>query len=109
LFDYRDLERQEGRHKTMITFLNEKELDVLFWDSWTVFFITNVVLYFLDFSLTTVIFLFTLGLLLAFLYYPSKKQFSDYHYYFVLDGLMMLSGLMLLLYQFWLSLQAKLN
>lgn len=101
LFDYRDLEEDRiAGIKTMVTFLNEKGIDTLFWSSWTVFFITNVILYFLNFSLINTIILLVPGLLLAFLYYPSKKQFSDYHYYFVLDGLMMLSGLMLLLYRF---------
>lgn len=101
LFDYRDQkEDREAGIKSMITYLSEKGIDVLFWGSWTVFLITNAILFFLDFSLLKVVILFIPGLLLAFLYYPSKKQFSDYYYYFVLDGLMMLSGLLFLLYQF---------
>ena len=39
--------------------------------------------------------LLTPALLLISLYKYAKRNFSDYLYYFVLDGLMMLSGLLL--------------
>ena len=40
------------------------------------------------------------GIILSLLYYPSKRNFSDYLYYFILDGLMMLSAPLLLLAKF---------
>ena len=39
-------------------------------------------------------------IILSLLYYPSKKNFSDYLYYFILDGLMMFSAPLLLLIKF---------
>jgi hypothetical protein len=35
--------------------------------------------------------------LVAILFNYAKKNFSDYFYYFILDGLMMLSGILLLI------------
>ena len=49
------------------------------------------------YSLLTVAVLLIPGLLLVFLYPYAKRNFSDYLYYFVLDGLMMLSGLLMLI------------
>jgi hypothetical protein len=40
------------------------------------------------------------GFILSLLYFYSKRNFSDYLYYFILDGLMMLSAPLLLLAKF---------
>lgn len=79
--------------------LNETGIDILFWGTIAVFFITLLLLIpFIDISLISVLAL--PGLLLCFLYYPSKNTSSDYLYYFVLDGFMMLSSPLVVLVKF---------
>jgi len=100
LFDHRDVEddRKAGI-KSLITFLEEKGVDVLFWGSIVVVFITQMLL--LDyFTFAETVALLIPPLILSLLYYPSKRNFSDYLYYFILDGLMMLSAPLLLLIKF---------
>ena len=65
-----------------------------------IFLLTTIGLYFYHFSLLALAALLLQGIILALLYYPSKKNFSDYLYYFVLDGLMMLSALIVLVFHF---------
>lgn len=100
LFDYRDVEpdKQDGI-KSLITFLNEKGIDILFWGSIIATLFTTTILaeYF---SIAFLIALTLPVIILSLLYYPAKKNFSDYLYYFVLDGLMMLSAPLLLLIKF---------
>lgn len=100
LFDYRDVEadKKEGI-RSLITYLNEKGIDLLFWSSITVVFISAIMLT-KYFSMPTVILLLVPVIILSLLYYPAKNNFSDYLYYFVLDGLMMLSVPLLLLVKF---------
>jgi 4-hydroxybenzoate polyprenyltransferase len=96
LFDYRD--REEDRKagiKSMITQFDETGVDIVFWGSMLTFFITGVLMYLQGISLYFSIALIIPGILVAILYQPSKRNFSDYFYYFVLDGLMMLSALLL--------------
>ena len=100
LFDYRDVE-EDRRHgiRSMITLLDEAGIDRLFWGSLLASWISLI---FLAHQMDVLI-LAALSiplLVLAFLYHPSKKNFSDYRYYFVLDGLMMLSAPLLLLTKF---------
>jgi 4-hydroxybenzoate polyprenyltransferase len=94
IFDYRDREndRREGI-KSMITFFNEKGIDRLFFISLSIFAGATVSLYFAGISLLVVLLLLLPGVLLLALYRYAKKTFSDYLYYFVLDGLMMCSAL----------------
>lgn len=100
LFDYRDLaEDRRAGIKSLITLLSGRGIDALFWTSMTVFVLTSLVLL-QWFSLPVSIAILIPGLLLALLYYPSKRNVSDYRYYFVLDGLMMLSAPLLLLITF---------
>ena len=100
LFDYRDRESdKKDQIKSLITMLHEKGIDILFWGSMAVFFITLIMLtFFLKFNLVSA--LAIPGILLCFLYYPSKKNSSDYLYYFVLDGFMMLSAPLVVLAKF---------
>jgi len=100
LFDYRDIEddRKAGI-RSLITYLNEKGIDALFWTSVAIVVVTSLLL--LNyFSISEMIALLIPVLILSLLYYPSKKNFSDYLYYFILDGLMMLSAPLLLLIKF---------
>ncbi len=97
-FDYRDREddRKEGI-RSLITYLDEKGVDRLFQFSLVLFALCSVCLYGFHYSLYTIIILLIPGILLAALYRYSKRNFSDYLYYFVLDGLMMFSGLLMLI------------
>ena len=94
IFDYRDREndRREGI-KTMITYFNEKGIDRLFYISLIIFFICTLFLYAYGFASIVILLLILPGLLVLSLYRFAKKNFSDYLYYFVLDGLMMCSAL----------------
>ena len=100
LFDYRDVEEDKRAGiKSLITYLNEKSINSLFWGSITVVILTLLLL--LNyFSIAEMVALFIPVIILSLLYYPSKKNFSDYLYYFILDGLMMLSAPLLLLIKF---------
>ena len=101
LFDLRDKEddKKEGI-RSMITDFDKTGVGIVFWGSISVFFITTVALYLTGNSFSDVLALFIPGFLLSFLYHYSQENLSDYYYYFILDGLMMLSGLLLLFIQF---------
>jgi 4-hydroxybenzoate polyprenyltransferase len=98
LFDYRDREddKIEGI-RSMITYFNEKGINILFVVSLLLFGVTTLWLLKYNYSLTDVIIILIPGLIVAALFNHSKKHFSDYFYYGILDGLMMLSGLVMLL------------
>jgi 4-hydroxybenzoate polyprenyltransferase len=101
LFDLRDKEedKKEGI-RSMITELSYKGVSIVFWGSLVVFYLTTVALFWTGFSIPVVIALFIPGMVLSFLYTYSQRNLSDYYYYFALDGLMMLSGLLLLFIHF---------
>ena len=96
LFDFRDREfdKAEGI-RSMITFFNERSIDILFIISIIVFFVLSLLLKQAGIPWMNIIILFIPAFLLIGLYKYGKKNSSDYLYYFVLDGLMMLSGLLL--------------
>jgi hypothetical protein len=79
----------------MITYLDERGVDRLFYFSLVVFAVFTISLLFLHFTLLRVLVLLIPGLILAGLYPYAKRNYSDYLYYFVLDGLMMLSALLM--------------
>ncbi len=99
LFDNRDKEsdRQQGI-RSLVTNITDKGISVLFWTTIAVTLLSNIaIFYFFPFleSLTFLIPLFILSLMNL----PINKTKSDYYYYFILDGLMMLSGLLLIFIQ----------
>jgi 4-hydroxybenzoate polyprenyltransferase len=98
-FDYRDREddKQAGV-RSMITLLNERGIDYLFFFSLLLFAVTTTMLSLYNYSVYAIIILLIPGLITALLYNYSKKNFSDYLYYFVLDGLMMLSALLMMIF-----------
>jgi 4-hydroxybenzoate polyprenyltransferase len=99
VFDYRDREDDKKNGvRSMITFLNENGIDTLFWFSLSLFAIFTLALYRYDHHVLTEILLLVPGIIMASLYKYAKKNFSDYLYYFVLDGLMMLSGLLMMIF-----------
>ena len=90
LFDYRDREddRKEGI-RSLITFFNERGIDRIFFLSLAIYAITAAGLFLYDYSFYTIILLLIPGIVLVPLYPYAKRHFSDYLYYFVLDGLIM--------------------
>ncbi len=100
LFDYRDREsdRKEGI-RSIITLSDDKTIDIFFWGCLVASFITCIILYFYHVSILTIIALAAPVVVLGFLYNPLKTNFSDYWYYFVVDGLTALSPLLLLIFQ----------
>lgn len=100
LFDYRDVEEdRRAGIRSLITYLSEPGIDFLFWSSVAITAFTNAMLL-RWFPVDVALALFVPLLILSLLYVPSKRNFSDYLYYFVLDGLMMLSSPLLVLITF---------
>ena len=96
LFDFRDKEDDKADGiRSMITFFNERGVNALFIISVTLFIIFCLLLQRTGIPWPNIFVLVLPSLLLIGLYRHSKRNFSDYLYYFVLDGLMMLSGLIL--------------
>src|SRR6185436_14185039 len=96
LFDFRDREDDKAEGiRSMITYFNEKGIDILFSVSVIIFIILVFLLQDQGIKWSNIILLLVPAIILVLLYKYSKRNFSDYLYYFVLDGLMMLSGLLL--------------
>lgn len=97
-FDYRDREDDKADGiRSMITYLNERGIDNLFALSILLFVLLTLLFLLYGFSYWQVGLLLVPGFVMAGLYRYSKRHFSDYFYYFVLDGLMMLSALLMLI------------
>jgi 4-hydroxybenzoate polyprenyltransferase len=96
LFDFRDrdYDKKEGI-RSMITYFNERGIDILFTISIIIFFVLSILLKQTGIQWINIGILLIPALLLITLYRYAKRNFSDYLYYFVLDGLMMFSGLLL--------------
>ena len=98
LFDYRDREDDKADGiRSLITWFNERGINNLFAFSIGVFTIFTGLLYMAGASVVQTLLLLVPGLVTASLYQYAKKHFSDYLYYFVLDGLMMLSSLLMIM------------
>ncbi|HXB43466.1 MAG TPA: UbiA family prenyltransferase [Puia sp.] len=100
IFDYKDRadDKNEGI-RSMITYFNERGINTLFYISLLLFAASSFGLYWFGYPLSSIIILLLPGIVVAALYNYAKKQFSDYLYYFVLDGMMMLSGLIMLIFR----------
>jgi 4-hydroxybenzoate polyprenyltransferase len=96
LFDYRDRtdDKEEGM-KSMVNYFDEAGVNRLFVFSMIAFIIFTVGLLFTGLSLLPVVILIIPGIILFSIYSRSKNSISDYLYYFILDGLMMLSALLM--------------
>ena len=96
LFDFRDRENDKADGiRSMITYFNETGINILFVISVAVFIILSLLLRQTGIAWINIMILLVPAFLLLSLYKYAKRNFSDYLYYFVLDGLMMLSGLLL--------------
>ena len=93
LFDYRDRDEDFGI-KNFITYFDEKKLNIAFYFNtfcfaFTCFLLKNTFSYFETFALVLPFFV------LASTFFISKKTKNEYWFYVVLDGVMMLSGIIL--------------
>jgi len=105
LFDYRD--RQDDKAagiRSLITYLNEKGILYLFIFSLIVFAVSTLLLYSYNYTILSIIILLIPGIITACLYNYARQNFSDLFYYFILDGLMAFSALLLLIRSIWLFL-----
>jgi 4-hydroxybenzoate polyprenyltransferase len=99
LFDYRDREDDKADGiRSMITYFNERGINRLFVGSLVLYSFCTLMLIKSGLSVLKIVLLLIPGLLLATLYHYAKRNFSDYLYYLVLDGLMMLSAVLMLLW-----------
>jgi 4-hydroxybenzoate polyprenyltransferase len=96
VFDFRDREYDKAEGiRSMITYFNEHGINILFAISIIVFFVLSILLKQTGIQWINIILLLVPAFLLMSSYKYAKKNPSDYLYYFILDGLMMLSGLLL--------------
>jgi 4-hydroxybenzoate polyprenyltransferase len=97
-FDYRDrdYDKKEGI-RSLITHLNERGVNNIFAFSLLMFFGSGIALYWHGYNWQVIALLLAPGFIVWALFPIAKKNFSDYLYYFVLDGLMMFSALLTLL------------
>jgi 4-hydroxybenzoate polyprenyltransferase len=100
VFDRRDVENdRKAGVKSLVTYLNSKGIDRLFWVAMGLTFATSL-LFIKWLSATDVIILLIPAVIMSLLYEKSKRTSSDYLYYFLLDGLMALSAPILILAKF---------
>lgn len=93
LFDFRD--REEDLKQGLTTLpsrISTKTLGILFYIIVTLFLSTTLLLLNYGFLYKEILILLIPGIILALLYPMARRNFSDYLYYFILDGLMMLSA-----------------
>lgn len=95
LFDYRDrdYDKKEGI-RSMITYLDNKGVDILFYSTLALFAISSALLIPAGFSVSDTLLIIVPGIIMVPLYKIGKKNFSDYLYYIGLDGMMMLPALL---------------
>ncbi len=95
LFDYRDREddRAEGV-RSLITYLSEKNITRLFIFSLVVFAVSTAWMLDYGYEKKYIILVLLPGLIIAALYNYARRHFSDFLYYFILDGLMALPALL---------------
>jgi 4-hydroxybenzoate polyprenyltransferase len=96
LFDYRDRtdDKEEGL-RTLVNYFDESGVNRLFVFSIIAFIVFTISLLFSGVSFLAVFILIIPGIILFSIYPQAKNSNSDYLYYFILDGLMMLSALLM--------------
>jgi 4-hydroxybenzoate polyprenyltransferase len=101
LFDYRD--RQDDKAagiRSLITYLSEKGITILFIISLLIYALLTVLLFQYGYSLLSIGLLLVPGIITALLYNYARTHFYDMFYYLILDGLMVLSALLMLVARF---------
>jgi 4-hydroxybenzoate polyprenyltransferase len=96
LFDYRDREDDKASGvRSLVTYLPVKGIKVLFIISLLVFSFCTILLLAYDFHLEDVLLLLFPGVVVALSWQYATRNFSDIFYYFILDGCMALSALLM--------------
>jgi 4-hydroxybenzoate polyprenyltransferase len=100
IFDCRDKEEdKKSGLRSMITHFDGKSIDVLFYCSIGLFCAFNCLMC-TYLSLWSTFFLILPGIIILTIYSIAKRNYSDYFFYFVLDGLMMFSSLLTTVFPF---------
>ena len=100
MFDFRDrADDKAAGIRSMVTWFSEKGVDALFFASLLISAIATILLLGYDFSVASVVVLLIPGIIAAAIYDYAKRNFSDYLYYFIIDGLMMFSALLMLVFR----------
>ncbi len=98
IFDYRDRADDEAEGiKSMIHIMTERGINFIFNISLLLSICFFLILKNEGLPWIIILILILPVFITGFLFNHAKKNFSDYLYYFILDGLMMLSGLILLI------------
>jgi 1,4-dihydroxy-2-naphthoate octaprenyltransferase len=98
LFDYRDrVDDKIAGVKSLITYLNERGIFLMFTISLLVFLFTTVMMYRYDYEILSIVLLLIPGIITALLFNYARRNFSDIFYYVILDGLMAFSALLMLI------------
>lgn len=98
IFDYRDREDDEiVGIKGLISFMSEKGINLLFWTVLILFSVSTLILLQYDFKPIQIAILLLPGVIVSFLFNYSKQHFTDFFYYFVLDGMMAFSSFLMLI------------
>jgi 4-hydroxybenzoate polyprenyltransferase len=100
MFDFRDRADDKATGiRSMVTWFSEKGVDRLFFASLVISVICTIILFHYGFSPAQIIVLLIPCIIAAAIYEYAKNNFSDYLYYFILDGLMMFSALLMLIFR----------
>lgn len=100
IFDFRDRDDDKAEGiVSMVTILDDRNFNRLFILSMILFTFFTVGLWFYRFPAFDILLLLIPGAILAVLYPETRRNYSDYLYYVVLDGIVMLSGLLLLVFR----------
>lgn len=98
IFDYRDREDDQiSGVRSFISFMSEQTINWLFWVIILLFGVSTIMLANLNFTTAQIIILLLPGIIVAGLYEYAKKNFTDTFYYFILDGMMAFSSLLMLI------------
>ena len=98
LFDFRDREDDKAAGiRSLITFLSNRNISVLFVFTLVIFTVATIWMLRYNYSSLQIMLLLIPGIITACLYNYARRNFSDMLYYFVLDGLMALSAILMLI------------
>lgn len=99
LFDYRDRKDDKAAGiRSMITYFSEKGVNALFATSLLIYMAASLLLFNYNYSIKSIFFLLIPGAITAFLYNYAKRNLNDFFFYFILDGLMMFSALLMIIF-----------
>jgi 1,4-dihydroxy-2-naphthoate octaprenyltransferase len=101
LFDFRD--RKEDKAQGLTTLpsrISLQSVRIVFYAIMAIFLISTSMLFNQGFKASEIMTLLLPGIILVFIFPICTRSFNDYLYYFILDGLMMLSAIMSILIAF---------